>query len=134
MDVNCARDTHRRACHGEVMIYKLSGGSPIKALVTNCSPGGVGLKVERSLADGEVVRLLFPRRGADDKRGGRIIIGHVTYSRAHENDRIVGIAFAWDAAVKGINRGIHKKPAPPRWYHFFAPKAKPRGPALARSR
>jgi len=124
MDGEGARRMHRRVCTGEVLIYKISGGPPIKGMITDCAPGGIGLRTDRLLTPGDIVRLLFPRRGPGETQCGRLIIGRVTHSHGEGDSRRVGIAFAWDAAVTGVKRVVHQKPARGRWFQLFSARPK----------
>jgi hypothetical protein len=111
----------RRPCHGEVLVYKLAGGTSLKGTLTDVSSGGVRVTLDRQLDEDEVVRLVFSHRSGSSSGPGRTIIGHVVHTR-RESDRFhVGIAFGWDAAVGG-SPTIRRDPGMPRWLRFFSRK------------
>jgi len=116
------------------LIFKIAGGPHIKGTLANFSPGGVGVTTECPLAPGDIVRILFPRRGTEGKQFGRLMIGDVAHARTEGDRWIVGIAFAWHAADKGIRGGMHQKPAQTRWFHFFSTRAKPTSVTSSRGR
>jgi hypothetical protein len=118
-----ARGADPHACHGEVVIYRLSGGPAIKETITDRAPAGIGLTTEKNLTAGEIVRLLFPRRGREENRCGRMNIGRVTHFRAPHGNQRIKFAFACDAAVKGAKRVLHQATPRPRWFRFFSPRA-----------
>ncbi len=103
------RTSGRRRCRGEVLIYKLLGGEPLKGSLADVGSGGIRVSLDGSLTEGEPVRLVFPREGGTPGRAGRTIIGHVAHRAGGRGFRDVGIAFGWQAAVRGLgDRG----PAP----------------------
>ncbi len=95
------RTSGRRRCRGEVLIYKLLGGEPLKGSLADVGSGGIRVSLDGSLTEGEPVRLVFPREGGTPGRAGRTIIGHVAHRAGGRGFRDVGIAFGWQAAVRG---------------------------------
>jgi hypothetical protein len=126
MDVETARSFNRRRCRGQVLVHDLSGGETLKGELADLGKGGARLLVDRPLAEGHVVRLVFPRRSEPGHRNGRTIVGQVVHSSRHARGSVVGIAFGWDTAVAESLGPRAPRKACWSWLGFFS--RKPAGP------
>jgi hypothetical protein len=127
-----SRASRRRRCHGEVLVYRLAGGQPVRGALADVSSGGVRVAIDRPLPEGEAVRLVFSRGGDPSSRPGRTIVGHVAHAGRRSGSYQIGVAFAWDSALGG-SPTIRRDPATPRWLRFFSRKARHRHRAAAAS-
>jgi hypothetical protein len=118
-----SRSTGRRRCRGEVLVYKLRGGEPLKGSLADVGSGGIRVNVDGSLDEGEVVRLVFPRRSGEPARSGRTILGHVAHGAVGPGCHDIGIAFGWQAAVRGPAPEVRRPGPLTRWLRFLACKA-----------
>jgi hypothetical protein len=117
------RATLRQRCRGQIRGFELSSGLPFAGELLDVSRGGVRAAVSRNLASDQVVRLLFPCKGA--KKGlERMIIGHVVHSKAHAGRHVVRIAFGWDAAVHHDSRTFRQDPSSRSLLRPFSRKLK----------
>jgi hypothetical protein len=113
----------RRPCKGEVLVHSLGGGPPIKAELRDLGKGGARLILDRPVSRGQGLRLVFPRKSGQTDRSGRMIVGHVVYSRVEDGRHLVGVAFGWHAAVKETPRPMYRKTAF-SWIGLFSRKAR----------
>jgi hypothetical protein len=113
----------RRPCKGEVLVYNLGGGPTIKAELRDLGKGGARLLLDRPVSRGQGLRLVFPRKSGQTDRSGRMIVGHVVYSRVEGGRHVVGVAFGWHAAVKQTPQPMYQKTAF-SWIGLFSRKAK----------
>ncbi len=114
-----SRHTSRRSCHGEVLVYGLAGGPPLKGRLADVGAGGVGVALDRPLNPGEAVRLVFASRGGSSSQPGRTIIGRVAHSCRRAGTHYIGIAFGWEAAMRG-SATIRRDTPTPGWLRFFS--------------
>jgi hypothetical protein len=124
MDVESTRNGDRRPCRGEVMVHDLSGGEMLRAELADVAKGGARLVLDRPLAQGKMVRLVFPGKNHVGQRSGRMIVGHVVHSRSESGRSVVGVAFGWDAAVSAGSRPNLPKVKSRSWFGLFSRKAK----------
>ena len=129
-----ARLFPRRRCRGGILVSRLSGGPSLKGILTDLSGGGARLILDRPLGRGEVVRLVFPRKGNAASQPGRIILGQVVHSQIEPGCHIVRVAFAWDAAVKQSPRAIAPKRGLFSWFRGFWQKSALRRPVSSQRR
>jgi hypothetical protein len=120
-----SRLASRRSCHGEVLVYELAGGPPLKGRLADVGAGGVGLALDRPLEEDSLVRLVFPSRRAPSSTPGRMIIGQVAHSRRQAGGYHIGVAFGWESAM-GRSPTIRRDTATPGWLRFFSRKTKRR--------
>jgi hypothetical protein len=129
--VENTRTFGRRACKGEVLVYNIGGGPPIRAELRDLAKGGACLVVDRPLSRGQGLRLVFPQKGGPERSSGRMIVGHVAHSRSEAGRHVVGVTFGWHAAVKDGPRPIYQKTAF-SWFGLFSRNAQ--APRVARTR
>ena len=134
MVVESTRTFNRRQCRGAVLVYDLSGGETLKGELTDLGTGGARVILDRPLAAGRVVRLVFPRSRHSASRTGKMIVGHVVHSRSEAGQSVVGVAFGWDAAVKESPRQADPKKMSWWWSGLFSRKAKHPRTAVSRKR
>jgi hypothetical protein len=120
MVVESTRTFNRRQCRGEVLVYDLGGGETLKGELTDLGTGGARLILDRPLAAGRVVRLVFPRSKHSASRTGKMIVGQVVHSRSEAGQSVVGVAFGWDAAVKESPRLAGPKKISRWWSGLFS--------------
>jgi PilZ domain len=132
MNVESARTFERRRCRGEVMLYDMSGGQRFKAAIEELGSGGARLIVDRPIAPGHIVRLMFPRKREGQHRTGRMIVGHVVHSRNEAGRSVVGVAFGWDADFKSNPQPRSAKKAIRSWLGILSGTAHCMRHALAR--
>jgi PilZ domain len=132
MSVESARASKRRQCRGEVTVYDLGGGERFKAAIEDLGSGGAKLIVDRPMAPGQFVRLMFPRKTESQHRTGRIIVGQVVHSRNEAGKSVVGVAFGWDAGFDENSRPSSTKKAFSSWLGIFSGAARRMRLALAR--
>jgi hypothetical protein len=123
IDVQNNRLFERRSCKGEVLVYNLGGGPPIKAELRSLGKGGARLLLDRPLSRGQGLRLVFPRKSGQTHQTGRMIVGHVVHSRVEDGRHVVGVAFGWHAAVKDTPRPMYHKTTF-SWIGLFSRKSK----------
>jgi hypothetical protein len=133
MAVEGRRGFERRPCRGEVFIYNLSGGPAFKADLIDLGRGGASIALDRHLPPGMVVRLVFPRKGSETNRSGRVIVGHIVHSRSEAGRHVIGVVFGWHAAVKDGPQPLFRKTAR-NWFGLFSRKPKTMSLAIARKR
>lgn len=68
--------------------------------IVDVEGGGVGVAVDRRLTEGDVVRLVFPRRPGEIRSTGRTMLGCVSHARTELGQQLVGIAFSWDVGIR----------------------------------
>ncbi len=124
-----ARVVRRRPSRGGVLVYRLSGGPSFKGTLADLASGGARLILDRPLASGEVIRLVFPRKGDEANRQGRMILGQVVHSQAELGGHVVGVVFGWDAAIKESAQPIAQKAGLGSWFRLFWRKVVLRSPA-----
>lgn len=100
-------------------MYNLSGGPAFKANLVDLGRGGARIALERPVARGTPVRLVFPRKSGETGRTGRVIVGQVVHSRADGDRYLIGVAFGWHAAVKDAAQPLYRKTAR-TWFGFFS--------------
>jgi hypothetical protein len=132
MSVESSRTFERRRCRGEVMVYDMSGGQRFKAAIEDLGSGGARLIVDRPMAPGHVVRLMFPRKRDGQHRAGQMIVGHVVHSRNEAGRSVVGVAFGWDADFKANPQPRSAKKAIRSWLGILSRTAHRMRLALAR--
>ncbi len=116
----------------EVLVSRLSGGSPLKGTLSGLGNAGARVILDRPLDSGEVIRLTFPRKPGETRHRGRMIIGQVLHSRYESGHHIVGVAFGWST---GFKRKPSKRSASPfnhglwSWLCDYFVKVKSRSPA-----
>jgi hypothetical protein len=113
-----SRLASRRLCHGEVLVYQLAGGAPLKGRLADVGEGGVRVALDRPLEEAALVRLVFPNRRAPSSTPGRMIIGQVAHSRLQSGSYQIGIAFGWLSAMGG-SPTIRRDEAAPGWLGSF---------------
>ncbi len=123
----------RRPCKGEVLVHSLGGGPAMKAELRDLGKGGARLLLDRPLSRGQGLRLIFPRKSGQTDQSGRMIVGHVVYSRVQDGRHMVGVAFGWHAAVKETQQPMFRKTAF-SWIGLFSRKAKTRSLVPSRAR
>jgi hypothetical protein len=128
-----SRHFGRRPCKGEVLVYNLGGGPTIKAELRDLGKGGARLLLDRPVSRGQGLRLVFPRKTGQTDRSGRMIVGHVVYSRVEAGRHVVGVAFGWHAAVKETPQPMYRKTAF-SWIGLFSRKAKTTSLVSSRAR
>ncbi len=120
-----SRRFRRHPCRGEVLVYRLEGGPPLKGMLADAGNGGVRVTLGHPLEEDEAVRLVFSRPHDPSSRPGRTIIGRVAHARRQSGCYHVGIAFAWEAAMADSPR-IRPDAPTPRWLRFFSREARHR--------
>ena len=100
MSVESARSLKRLRCPREVTVNDLSGGESFTAEIAHLGSGGARLIVDRPMAPGHVVRLIFPREKHSNAQTGPMILGQVVRSRHEAGKSLVRVAFGWDADFK----------------------------------
>jgi hypothetical protein len=133
MDVQDTRHFERRPCKGEVLVYSLGGGPPLKAELRNLGKGGARLLLDAPVPRGQGLRLVFPRKKGQSDRSGRMIVGHVVHSRIEDGRYLIGVAFGWHAAVRETPRPMYRKTAF-SWLGLLSRKAKTPSLAALRTR
>ena len=129
MSGQSARVVQRRPARGRVLVYRLGGGPSFKGTLANLGSDGVRLILDRPLDSGEVIRLVFLRKGDEPNRPGRMILGQVVHSQADSAGHVVGVVFGWDAAVKESSQSIARKSGLMSWFRNFWNNAATRSPA-----
>jgi hypothetical protein len=107
----CRRTSLRRACRGTVTVCTPSGGPAFMASLADIGAGGARLTVERPLAVGEIVRVVFPGKLDSKRRQGRMIIGRVVHASPGSRGRVVGIEFGSNAVAPQHPRTHHQRSA-----------------------
>ena len=120
-----SRRSRRRPCHGEVLVYRLEGGPPLRGMLADVSDGGVRVTLGQPLVEDETVRLEFSRPHDPSSRPGRTIIGRVAHARRRSGCYHVGIAFEREAAAGG-SPTIRRDAPTPRWLRSFSHEARQR--------
>lgn len=133
MPAESTRTFERRMCKGKVLVYHIGGGPPIHGELRNLAKGGACLVVDRPLARGDGLRLVFPHKSGTNGQAGRMILGHVAHSRTDGRGHVVGVTFGWHAAVKDGPRLIRKK-TKFSWLGLFTRVAKTPAVPSARTR
>jgi hypothetical protein len=129
MSGQSARVVRRRPTRGGVLVYRLGGGPSFKGTLADLGSDGARLILDRPLDSGEVIRVIFPRKGDEANRPGRMILGQVVHSQAEPGGHVVGVVFGWDAAVKESTQPTARKAGLMSWFRLFWKKAAPRSPA-----
>ena len=124
------RDFQHSPCRGKV-VYNLSGGPAFKANLVDLGRGGARIALDRPMAQGAPVRLVFPRKSGETGRSGRVIVGQVVHSRVDGGRYVIGVAFGWHAAVKDAAQPLFRKSAR-TWFGFFSRRPRETSPASKR--
>ena len=119
----------RRPCRGNVTIHRLEGGPSFPGTLIDVAGGGISLVLDRHLAVGEAVRLVFRRNTGEPGGSGWTMIGSVVHWRNVSGRQVVGIAFGWGAAVAAKSVRIDRKPASTSWFRSVLRKVAHRKPA-----
>jgi PilZ domain len=104
----------------------MSGGPSLKGELSDLGSGGARVILHSPLAEGQFVRLNFPGKADQPQSKSRMIIGCVVHSRRESERYVVGIAFGWDAAMKGGARPTPRLQAPTSRFLAFFRKGRPR--------
>ena len=104
----------------------MGGGPSLKGTLADLGGGGARLMLDHPLGPGEVIRLVFPAKGGEASRQGRMILGQVVHSQAEPGGYAVGVAFGWDAAMKEAARPVSRKAGLLSWFRSFWRKDTPR--------
>ncbi len=111
MKTRCHRP-ERQPCRGRVAVHRLDGGPTLAGEIVDVAGGGVCVAVDRRLTEGDVVRLVFPRRPGETRSAGRTILGCVSHSRTESGQQLVGIAFSWETGIRVKSVRMDRRPAP----------------------
>lgn len=115
----CRHRPERHRCRGRVAVHRLDGGSSMDGEIVDVGGGGVCVAVDRRLTEGELVRLVFPRRPGETQGAGRTMLGYVSHARTDSGRQVVGIAFSWDAGIRVKSVRVDRRPVtsagPLRW-------------------
>jgi hypothetical protein len=110
-----AHVVQRRPARGGVLVYRLGGGPSFKGTLASLGSDGARLILDRPLDSGEVIRLIFNRKGDEANRPGRMILGQVVHSQAKPGHHLIRVVFGWDAAVKQSAQPITQKEGLRSW-------------------
>ncbi len=80
--------------------------------IVDVGGGGVCVAVDRRLTEGDVVRLVFPRRPGETRGSGRTMLGCVSHARTESGRQVIGIAFSWDAGIRVKSVRVDHRRAP----------------------
>lgn len=108
----CRHRPERHKCRGRVAVHRLDGGPSMDGEIVDVAGGGVCVAVDHRLEEGELVRLVFPRRPGETRSAGRTMLGCVSHARRESGRELIGIAFSWDAGIRIKSVRVDRRPAP----------------------
>lgn len=128
------RTAPRRPCRGTVIVHRLAGGPSFCGTLIDVAGGGIRVALDRRLAEGEAVRLVFRRNTGEPGGSGWTMLGSVVHSSNESGREVAGIAFGWSAAVGTKAVRLDRKPASTSWFRSLLRKVGRRGPASVHGR
>ncbi|MHB1557269.1 MAG: PilZ domain-containing protein [Isosphaeraceae bacterium] len=107
----CRHRPERHRCRGRVAVHRLDGGPSLDGEIVDVEGGGVCVVVDRRLTEGDVVRLVFPRRPGETRSAGRTMLGCVSHARTESGRQVIGIAFSRETGIRVKSVRVDHRPA-----------------------